>query len=424
MKESIENNGSQRSPLWVKGISSLFAWRYFKPKNNSNAVNIIARISMIAIAVGTAALIIVLSVFNGFEDLVKGLYSDFYSDIRLAPLHGKFITITPDEVQKIKAIAGVKNVSLVVEEKAMLVNGNYQSIIYLKGVDDNYAKVNKLQNHIERGSYNVGTSDKPLLLIGVGIESAVGADPNGNIAPLTIYIPNRQAKNFSGSNAMNSADISVSGTFMVQQEFDNKYAFTNLQFLQYMLNLQPQQYSSVEVALQPKAKAKKVQQMLETALGKAFTVQTRYQQNQSLFSVMEVEKWVIYGILSLILLIASFNMIGALTMLVLEKQKDIAVLKAMGASNGLIQNIFVSEGFLLAGVGSGIGMLLAFLICYLQIKLKLIPLEGGTFIIDYYPVKMFLSDFLLVAGTVFVVSLIAAWVPSRKAASQLFSLKS
>ena len=424
MKEVTNNNRAISSPLGAGGLPSLFAWRYFKPKNNSNAVNIIARISMIAMAVGTAALIIVLSVFNGFEDLVKGLYSDFYSDIRIAPAKGKFFNLTPDDVQKIKAVPGIKAVSLVAEEKAMLANGDYYSIIDLKGVDDNYTKVNKLQTHIMSGNYDVGSSDKPFLLIGVGIQSAVGSDPNGNIAPLTIYIPNREVKNLSNTDAMNSANINVSGTFMVQQEFDNKYAFTNLSFLQYMLNLQPQQYSSVEVALTPRAKADKVQTSLQSVLGTAFTVQTRYQQNQNLFSVMQVEKWVIYGILSLILLIAAFNMIGALTMLVLEKQKDIAVLKAMGASNGLVQNIFLSEGFLLAGVGSGAGMLLAFLICYLQIKFKLIPLEGGTFIIDYYPVKMFLTDFLLVAATVFIVSLIAAWVPSRKAASQLFSLKS
>ena len=379
---------------------------------------------MIAIAVGTAALIIVLSVFNGFEDLVKSLYSDFYSDIRIAPAAGKFITITPQQVQKIKAVAGVAGISLVAEEKAMLVNGDYQSIIFLKGVDENYKSVNKLKNHIVRGRFDVGTSDKPLLLIGAGIESAVGADPNGGVAPLTLYIPNRDARSFKSTDAMNSSDINVSGTFMVQQEFDNKYAFTNLAFLQYMLNLQPQQYSSVEVALQRNADAGKVQKQLQAAIGNRFFVQTRYQQNQGLFSIMEVEKWVIYAILSLILSIAAFNMIGALTMLVLEKQKDIAVLKAMGASNALIQKIFLSEGFLLAAVGSGIGMLAALLICYIQIHFKIIPLEGGTFIIDYYPVKMLVSDFLLVSATVFVVSLLAAWIPSRKAATQFFSLKS
>ena len=425
MKQITGNDKAKSSSSGAGGLRFLFAWRYFKPKNNSNAVNIIARISMIAIAVGTAALIIVLSVFNGFEDLVQSLYSDFYSDIRVAPANGKFITITPQQEEKMKAVAGVKEVSLVAEEKAMLSNGNdYQSIIFLKGVESNYPKVNKLQQHIERGSYNVGTPDKPLLLIGAGIESAVGADPNVGLAPLTLYIPNREAKRLNSLDAMNSAEINVSGTFLVQQEFDNKYAFTNLPFLQYMLNLQPRQFSSVEIALQRNTDELKVQEQLQSVLGATFIVQTRYQQNQSLFSVMQTEKWVIFGILSLILLIAAFNMIGALTMLVLEKQKDIAVLKAMGANNGLIQSIFLGEGFLLAGVGSAIGMLLALLICLAQIHFKIIPLEGGTFIIDYYPVKLFLSDFLLVAATVFIVSLLAAWIPSRKAARQFFSLKS
>ncbi len=139
---------------------------------------------------------------------------------------------------------------------------------------------------------------------------------------------------------------------------------------------------------------------------------------------MQVEKWVIYGILSLILLIAAFNMIGALTMLVLEKQKDIAVLKAMGASDKLIQQIFLSEGFLLAGIGCSIGMAVAFThLLFYKSEFKIIPLEGGTFIIDYYPVRMILPDFLLVAATVFVVALLAAWVPSRKAATQFFSFK-
>ena len=416
---------SQRKALFPGSfLRLLFAWRYFRSKKATNAVNIIAWISMIAIAVGTAALIIVLSVFNGFQDLVQSLYGDFYSDIRVAPAHGKFITITPQQVQQMKAVKGVKGISLVAEEKAMLVNGDYQSIIYLKGVDSNYENVNRLQHHIERGSYNLGTAEDPRLLIGAGIESAVGADPSLNLTPLLIYIPNREARNFSSTDAMNSAEINVSGTFMVQQEFDNKYAFTNLPFLQYMLNLQPQQYSSAEVALLPNTNEEKIQEQLQQVMGNTFVVQTRYQQNQSLFSVMQMEKWVIYGILSLILLIAAFNMIGALTMLVLEKQKDIAVLKAMGASESLIQQIFLSEGFVLAGVGSGIGMITALVICILQIKLKLIPLEGGTFIIDYYPVKMILPDFLLVAATVFVVSLLAAWVPSRKAATQFFSLKS
>lgn len=405
-------------------MNFLFAWRYFKSKKTTNAINVIAWISVLAIAVGTAALIIVLSVFNGFETLVKSLYGDFYSDIRISPAKGKFVQLSPDQIQRIASLKGVEKVSRIVEEKAVLVNGDYQAIIFLKGVDENYAIVNNLNHHIEHGAYNTGTTDNPALIVGAGIENAIGADPETSVSALNLYLPNRSTKNFSGIEAMNSFNVFVSGTFRIQEEFDNKYAFTNLSFVQYMLNLKPDEYSGLELALIKGVSISKVQHELQQSLGAGFDIKTRYQQNQSLFTIMEIEKWVIYGILSLILLIAAFNIIGALTMLVLEKQKDIAVLKAMGANNSLIQNIFLSEGFVLAGVGGFSGMLIAFIICWLQLKFKFIKLEGNTFLIDYYPVKMLAQDFLLVGLTVFIVAVLAAWIPSRKAGTQFFSLKS
>jgi len=410
-----------RSPGFLRW---LFAWRYFRSKKTTNAVNIIAWISVLAIAVGAAALIIVLSVFNGFEDLVKSLYGDFYADMRIAPVKGKFMTISPEQITAINKVSGIKAVSFVAEEKALLVNGEAQTIIYLKGVDSNYLKVSRLKSHIMHGKYNIGDADNPLLILGVGVESAIATDASESATPFVIYLPNRNAKHFNSLDAMNSANINAAGSFLVQQEFDNKYAFTNLPFVQYMLDLQPNQYSSIELALKPDVNENELQQQLQAALGKSFSVQTRYQQNASLFGVMQLEKWVIYCILCLILLIAAFNMIGALTMLVLEKQKDIAVLKAMGATNKMVQGIFLNEGLVLAGVGGGSGIILAFLICLAQLKFKIIKLEGGTFLIDYYPVKMLPTDFILVTVTIFIVALLAAWLPSRKAAQQFFSLKS
>ena len=405
-------------------MNLLFAWRYFKSKKSANAINIIAWISVLAIAVGAAALIIVLSVFNGFEDLVKNLYSDFYADIRIAPAQGKFTTFTQPALQRIQAIQGVDKLTTVVEEKAVLVNGDYQAIVYLKGVDENYAAVNKLSNHIVAGEYKTGTTDAPALVVGQGIESAVGADPDNKLSNLIIYLPNRNATKFNSMDAMHSMNVTASGVFMVQEEFDDKYAFTNLTFVQYMLDLKPDEFSSIELSVKPGTDANAVKQELQNMLGKNFLVQTRYEQNQSLFTVMQIEKWVIYAILAIILLVASFNMVGALTMLVLEKQKDIAVLKAMGANDRRIKNIFLGEGFLLAGIGGAGGMLLAFLVCTAQEYFHIIKLEGGTFIIDYYPVKMNVQDFLLVTFTVFVEALMAAWIPSRKASAQMFSLKS
>jgi lipoprotein-releasing system permease protein len=405
-------------------MTLLFAWRYFKGKKTTTAVNIISWISILAIAVGSAALILILSVFNGFEDLVKSLYADFYTDIRIAPVKSKFLTLTPLQLDQIRSATGVKKISLIAEEKAVLVNEDFQSIIYLKGVDEAYPHVSGLAKHITRGRYDLGTAEKPSLILGAGIENAVGVDPGTNITPLTVYLPNLKASGVSGLDALNSYNANISASFSLQQDFDNKYAITNIGFVKYMLDLSPNQYTAVEIAVTEGAKTVILQKELQNLLGKDYFIQTRYQQNQSLYSVMQVEKWVIYGILSLILVVAAFNMIGALTMLVLEKQKDISVLQAMGASHHYIQQIFLNGGFVMAVVGGGLGIIIAIIVCLLQIHYKLIKLSAGSFIIDSYPVKMLPTDFALVIITILLISLLAAYIPARKASLQQLSLKS
>jgi lipoprotein-releasing system permease protein len=191
-----------------------------------------------------------------------------------------------------------------------------------------------------------------------------------------------------------------------------------------MLGLQPNEFSGAEISLKDENKTDETKTSLQKLFGKDYKIETRYEQNKSLYGVMRTEKWVIYGILTLILIIAAFNIVGALTMLVLEKQKDINVLKALGANNNYIQRIFLSEGFLLATIGGMLGILLAILICWLQVKYKLVPLQGGSFLIDYYPVKLVATDFLLVITTIMIVAFLASWFPSRKAALQQIELKS
>jgi lipoprotein-releasing system permease protein len=225
-------------------------------------------------------------------------------------------------------------------------------------------------------------------------------------------------------NSVSSSTVNAAGTFLIQQDFDNKYVITNLQFVQQMLGLPADNYTAAEIAIVPGADEEEVQAALAKTLGKPYVVQTRYQQNVSLYSVMRSEKWIIYAILSLILIVAAFNMIGALTMLVLEKKLDISILHALGGSNALIQKIFLSEGLLLALIGGGAGMLLALGIALLQINFKLIPLQGGSFLIDYFPVQLNIFDFILVSGTVVVIAFIASWIPARKAAQQQFALRS
>lgn len=404
-------------------MTFLFARRYFKAKKSTNAINIISWISVVAIMVVSGALIVVFSVFNGFEDLVKSLYTDFYADIRVAPAKGKIITASPQILKQIKSVSGVLQVSLVAEEQALLMNGDYKTIVYVKGVDENYKNINALTNHIVAGSFDVGSTEKPKLVVGGGIENAVGIDVVRGLNPVTLYLPNKQAANFNSIDGLNSYNVQPSGTFMVQQEFDNKYAFTDLGFLQYMLSMKPDECSAIEIKTSPKADADKIKKQIASLLGKDVDVQTRYEQNKSLFTAMQIEKWFIYGITTLILIVASFNIIGALTMLVLEKQKDINVLKAMGASDSMIQKIFLNEGFMLAGIGAVSGIGIATVICLLQIKFKFIKLTGGTFIIDYYPVKLLASDFILVIVTIVIIALLAAYIPARKAGKQIFSLK-
>lgn len=403
----------------------LFAWRYFKAKKSTNAINVIAWISITAIIIGTTALILVLSVFNGFEGLVKSLYSSFYTDLKVSPASGKVMMVTPEQLQKLKGISGIKNYSLVVEEKALVKNGEYQSIVYLKGVDENYRYVSGVADNLVNGTYDLGNGETPKLILGAGVEGALGIQADMNIYTLKIHLPRKtETEQFDELNGISNDDIRSSAAFRIQQDFDNKYGITNIDFVKRSLQLGVNDFSGLEIALKDPAASGEIKKELKVIFDKSYLVQNKYEQNQSLYSIMNVERWVIYGVLCLILVVAAFNMIGALTMLVLEKQKDISVLHALGGNRRFIQRIFLSEGMLLALIGGGIGMLLALLIAWLQMKFHLIPLAGGSFLINYFPVKLRLMDFLLVGATVFVIALIASWLPSRKAAAQDFSLRS
>ncbi|MFZ1312198.1 MAG: FtsX-like permease family protein, partial [Chitinophagaceae bacterium] len=373
----------------------------------------------------TTALILVLSVFNGFEGLVKSLYSSFYTDLKVSPVSGKMITVTPEQIKQLKGVAGIRNFSMILEEKAMVQNGDNQTVIYLKGVDENYRYITGVADHLINGEYNIGNEEVPRLVLGAGVEDALGIYADRNIFTLKIYLPRKSnSKQIDIMEDISNDTIQSSAAFLIQQDFDNKYGITNIDFVRKSLRLTANEYSGVEIALKDPSKMKVIRKELGGIFGNGYLIQDRYEQNRSLFSIMNIERWIVYGVLCLILVVAAFNMIGALTMLVLEKQKDISVLHALGGNRSFIQRIFLSEGMLLALIGGGIGMLLAFLIAWLQIKFHLIPLQGGSFLIDYYPVKLRGIDFLLVGATVFIIAMVASWLPSRKAANQNFSLRS
>jgi len=401
-----------------------FAWRYFKAKKSTNAINIISWVTAGVIAFSTLCQVLVLSVFNGFEDLVKSLYSNFYADVKVVPDKGKTFILTQAQLDSIHNISGIKGTSLDVEEKALLQNGAQQTVVLLKGVDSNYYKVSGVPQKMYHGVYNVGTIDNPKLILGAGIESALGVEADRNLFPVTVFLPKKTySDNPNPLAALSEGNATTSGSFAIQQDFDDKYVITNLAFMKQQMNYKPDEYSALEISLVNPGKSEEFTEKLQNKLGDKYKVLTKYQQNTSLYNSMRLEKWFIYAVLTLILIIAAFNMVGALTMLVLEKRKDISVLQSLGADKSLIKKIFLSEGILLAVLGATTGIILALIICFLQMKYHLIKLVGNSFLIDYFPVKLVITDFILVIFTSLIIAFAASWFPAQKASRQMFNLK-
>jgi lipoprotein-releasing system permease protein len=403
-----------------------FAWRYFKAKKSANAINIIAWVTVGVIAFATACQILVLSVFNGFEGLVKSLYGAFYTDLKIVPAKGKTFLLTPSQINQVKNTPGINGIALIAEEKALLQNQDQQSIVYLKGVDDNYIHVTGVAAKTIQGKFETGTPDDPGLIVGYGIQNAAAITVAERLgaSTLTIILPKKGKLSVNDPmGSLSEGNATATGVFSIQQDFDNKYAITNIGFVKQQMGFAEDEYSACEIKVNSNVNTAPIQEQLKNILGNGFTVLNKYEQNQSLYSTMKMEKWFIYAVLTLILLVAAFNMISALTMLVLEKQKDISILQSMGADKNMVLKIFLGEGLLLAGIGAASGILLALLLCFLQVQFKLVKLQGGSFLIDYFPVKLDATDFMLVTATVAVIAFIASWLPAKKAARQDIGLR-
>lgn len=402
-----------------------FAFRYLRAKKSTQAINIISWVSMGAIAVGAAALITVLSVFNGFEGLVKSLYSSFYPQIKVSPATGKTMFISPSQLDSLVKLNSVNHVSKTLEEKALVKYNDEKMVVELKGVDRNYREVTGITGKMVRGTFNTGNVDTPRAVSGVGIEAVLGMDVERGIIPLVIYLPRPAANSFMmPEQAFFVGQMMPSGTFAIQQDFDNKYVITNLAYLQALMGKPANEVSALEIAIKPDENIEKAKRVISGIFNtKKYMVQTRYEQNKTLYLVMQTEKWAVYAILCFIFIIAAFNMIGSLSMLVIEKRKDITILKAMGAGKALIQRIFLAEGLLIALTGATLGTIFAVLLCLGQQTFGWVKLGGGTFVVDAYPIDMQFLDFILVWVTILLISLLASWYPALRAARQPIDLK-
>jgi lipoprotein-releasing system permease protein len=394
-------------------LSIYIAKRYLFAKKSRNAINIISAISVAGVMVGTMALITVLSVFNGLETMVRGIFNTSDPEIRIEAVKGK--VFIPDSLilTRLSAIAGVDLWSETLEENALLKYEDQQYIAIIKGVSDNYTRVTDLDTAMWDGDFILkDSSNRPYAIAGLGVANYLGMRLNF-VAPLAIWIPRRNASiDMNPENAFSRAYISFSGIYAVEQEFDSKYVFLPLDFTRNLLDYK-KEVSSIEIKLKPGADLKRTQKAIKETFGKNFIVLNRYEQQEMFYKVMKGERLAIFVILTFILIIASFNIIGSLTMLIIEKERDIGILKSLGADNSLIKKIFIYEGWLISLIGTAGGLLLGFTICLLQQKFSIIKLAGESLLLKAYPVEMRVSDFFIVALTVMAIGYWAAWYPVR-----------
>ena len=398
-------------------LSLYIARRYLFSKKSRNAINIISFISGLGIAVGTAALVVVLSVFNGFDGVIKSLMSSFDPDLKISVYEGKSFLPSRANKEAILQIEGVEAVSEVFEENALVRYDERQFIATLKGVDDSFIDVTGIDTMMSDGEFVLMDKGKPYAVVGRGIAYSLHVGLNF-IKPLIFYVPNRTASvNISNpSAAINRIPVFPSGIFSIEQEYDSKYIILPISVLRELLDYKDE-VTALEIKLSDNIEKDKVQKKIENIAGEDFVVKNRYQQNEVFYRIMKSEKWATFLILTLILIIASFNITGSLSMLIIDKKEDIRILSNLGAGKLLIRNIFLLEGWLISFIGSLAGVIFGTAICLAQEYFEIIKIGGsGTFVIDAYPVLYQIEDILLVWLTVLLIGFFASYIPSRKIA--------
>jgi len=395
--------------------AAIIALRYLRGRRGANAAPLLSRISMLALAVGSAAMITLFSVFNGFEGIIGSLYTAFYADMRVTPTTGKFFNLPPEKLKSLQSSPGILHIAPIIEDNVFVHNEEEQVVVTLRGISPDYFAVNNLKPYIVAGRDSVHGGSLPTAIAGMHIAARLSLAVDNDFSRLRVYYPNASAGNviLNPMDAVSTLELRPDGIFKVQEEFDQRYVLATLPLVQELFDAEGK-WSSLEIKLSPGADERTVQRNLRELLGADFNVETRYEQNKTLNSVMRSEKWATYVILLFVLLIASVNMIGAMSLLVLEKGRDMAVLTAMGAQRGTIRAIFLLEGILWAAVGGGAGLLLGALICLGQQQWGWIKLNGD-FIIDAYPVAMQAGDFIVIAITVLAVGALAAVYPAIRA---------
>lgn len=389
------------------------AWRHLFSKKKHSLVNIIAIISAIGVLTGAAALVIVLSVFNGMEDLVVNSFNSFNPDIKITLSEGKSFAVDSFPLQKIRQMKGVRSVEEVVSDLVLLEYDSKQQLIELKGVDNDYASISGFDTLLIDGSCRLQGDEGDGGVMGSIAAGMLQVNLSG-AEYFKLYYPKRLRKNLGNpADAFKTLYLQPMGVFSSNTEYDEKYLICPLEFARDLMSYEGEA-TSVEVFVKEDKERDRVQAGIENLLGEKYLVKNRYQQEELLFKTMKSEKLIIFAILSFILLIAVFNIIGTLAMIIIEKRDDTVILCQLGADKSLIRRTFLFEGMIISFIGGVVGMLAGAFICWLQQTFHLITMgNGGGYLVSYYPVKMEGIDFLIVFATILIISLIASSIPLR-----------
>lgn len=395
------------------------AIRYLFSKKMHNSINITSLICASGICVATIALICTLSVYNGFQSLISGLYNAFDPDLKVSLVEGKTFVCPQDQLDSLKSIKGVATIAEVLEENAMVKNKEKQTTIFIKGVSPNYVQLINPDSVITAGRFILFDGENNFTVIGAA--SAAILDANvACINPIHFYAPKHDTKvNIANPEKSFNDKISyVSGVYAVnQQDIDSRFAFCTLDFARNLFNYDKNEISSLEINLGKEEDEENAKQQIQKLLGDKFIVKDKHEQHEEFYRMLKVEKWITFLILFFILLIAVINVIGSLTMLIIEKENDIRTLSSLGANDRTIKEIFILEGWLISVTGAIAGLILGLTLCFLQQQFGLIRLNDGgindAFIVDSYPVVINWSDIFIIMASILTVGLLIAWFPSR-----------
>ncbi len=369
---------------------------------------------MLTLAIGTAALFIVLSVFNGLSGLITQVHNAFDPDLKVEPSKGKTMVLTEEQYAKIKGIEGVNNISEVLEDDAFLYYKEEQRVVKVKGVPDSYFEDNNLSEFIIKGEGTLGEARKPMAVLGRGIQYDLNISLKDEFNAIRIWYPKRKAKSIRDHNSFNTLNIFPGGVFEIERQYDDVYTFVSLASAKRLFNYE-KEISALEINLKEGVKAKLVHEKIQEILGTEFTVLNSEEQHETLYRAIKLERLIAIVIFVFILSIAVINIFLTLMMIVINKKRDIAVLKATGASDRQIFNIFFKEGLIIGVIGSAIGLAFGITVCWLQENYGFYGMDIQSSITESFPVKMEVPDIFITALITMGVTALISLPPAIKA---------